>query len=68
MEIYSPKKFQAASFAENKRVPSVKPPESVPENRDIIKNVSRESESVGERMRRVFYERLRAFFEYEEVT
>ncbi len=68
MEIYSPKKFQTASFAENKARPGVEPKESVPQSRDVIKKVSREQEPAGEWMRRVFYERLRAFFEYEEVT
>ena len=67
MEIYSPKKFGQVSFSENRQQPGREEP-----RRKSVKPEPKEAdddrESMGERMKRVFYERLRAFFEYEEVS
>jgi hypothetical protein len=71
MEIYSPKKFQSGSFKNNSQV---KPTDRPGRGDDAKKVESREKvahengETMTERMKRVFYERLRAFFEYEEAS
>lgn len=71
MEIYSPKKFQPASFCKNEKVVDKSPKQN---NHEIIRFSSKKKpekvsgEGIGERMKRVFYERLKAFFEYEEVS
>lgn len=74
MEIYSPKKFQSASFSNNTLVKKESRPIEDPDiakvkiEPRVIKKATVVTESLPDRMRRVFYERLRAFFEYEEVS
>jgi|WetSurMetagenome_2_1015567.scaffolds.fasta_scaffold479128_1 hypothetical protein len=74
MEVYSPKKFKSASFSKNEINISSKPDQEIKESIRFVrveKAVKSKEESRGETMnewmKRVFYERLRAFFEYEEV-
>lgn len=67
MEIYSPKKFGQVSFNENRQQPGRKEPARKTSQTKPVE-ADEERETMGERMKRVFYERLRAFFEYEEVS
>jgi hypothetical protein len=67
MEIYSPKKFGQVSFSDNRQQPGREEPRRKAVKAEPKKS-DEERETVGERMKRVFYERLRAFFEYEEVS
>ncbi len=71
MEIYSPKKFQQASFKNNQQVKENHKPKKgetmvTAENKLTEEDESRET--LSERMKRVFYERLNKFFQYEEVS
>jgi hypothetical protein len=74
MEVYSPKKFKSASFSKNEITINPKTEQEIKESIRFVKvakPVKSKEESRGETMnewmKRVFYERLRAFFEYEEV-
>jgi hypothetical protein len=69
MEIYSPpRNYNQRYGSGNAYKPEAekKKKDKDKKNSDPFYNMERES--FAERMRRVFYERLRAFFEYEEVS
>ena len=72
MEVYSPKKFPPTSFTHNtfseKEQKYEVAREVRNEPRSIKQEEPRQKEGLAERMRLIFYERLRAFFEYEEVS
>jgi hypothetical protein len=74
MEVYSPKKFKSASFSKNEITINHKSDNVSKEPIRFVKNEKQsenDEDSRGEKMndwmKRVFYERLKAFFEYEEV-
>lgn len=71
MEIYSPKKFQTASFKNNSEQVQRDHPQKGGNRIGIETNKKEkrdDDETISERMKRIFYERLKAFFEYEEVS
>lgn len=69
MEIYSPKKFRPNDGQRNEYRPTVYREARRDESNEIRSGEKdKTQESLAERMKRIFYERLRAFFEYEEVS
>ena len=70
MEIYSPRKFKIEPGVKNEMVQDTTQNTEVKETIRFSKEhkpVNTRSESSSDWFKRVFYEKLRAFFEYDEV-